>query len=495
MNLVKKIQNALQMANTAIEAKKKKVESKYRLGYHIMAPANWMNDPNGLIQYQGEYHVFYQHHPFDENWGPMHWGHVKSKDLVHWEMLPIAIAPDESYDKDGCFSGSAVDDHGVLTLIYTGNIFIDREKDILDQSQCIATSIDGINFRKDLKNPIIPKHPADGSGHFRDPKVWKHEDHWYMVLGTRKGTTGKVVLYRSMDLHQWEYLGVLAESNGTEGYMWECPDFFEIGGKYVLLFSPQGIEANGDRYQNRFQTGYIVGDFNYDTFEFSRGEFTELDAGHDFYAVQTLLDQTQRRIAIAWMDMWESPMPTKKHGWAGALTLPRELTLVHGKKLAMNPIVELEQLRKKYIPFDISILNSETICTGICEELLELKIDFSLKDATADEFGLKLRCNEDAEETVIGFEVGTSKVFINRDKSGSGVSGIRKSKVERKADSCSFHIYLDRSSVEVFVNDGLNVLSSRIYPQGENAGVKIYAKNGKVSILNFNVWELKDIWH
>ncbi|MFZ2464981.1 MAG: glycoside hydrolase family 32 protein, partial [Caldibacillus thermoamylovorans] len=136
--------NKLKSANEAINEAKKKVNTRYRLGYHIMAPANWINDPNGLIQYKGEYHVFYQHHPFDENWGPMHWGHVKSKDLVHWEHLPIALAPTEEYDKDGCFSGSAVDDDGVLTLIYTGNRFIDQEKDILDQCQCIATSTDGI---------------------------------------------------------------------------------------------------------------------------------------------------------------------------------------------------------------------------------------------------------------------------------------------------------------------------------------------------------------
>lgn len=494
INLMKKIQNTLQLANAAMQKKMKQVVSDYRLGYHIMAPANWINDPNGLIQYQGEYHVFYQHHPFDENWGPMHWGHVKSKDLVHWEHLPIALAPGESYDRDGCFSGSAVDDNGVLTLIYTGNIFIDREKDILDQSQCIATSTDGIHFKKETINPIISKHPVEGSGHFRDPKVWKHGEHWYVVLGTRKEEIGKVVLYRSKNLRQWEYIGVLAESNGTEGYMWECPDFFEIGGKYVLLFSPQGIQAKGDQYQNHFQTGYIVGDFNYDTFEFSRGEFTELDSGHDFYAVQTLLDERGRRIAIAWMDMWESPMPTKKHGWAGALTLPRELILTNERKLAMNPVAELEQLREKSLDFFIHILNNESIYTAISEELLEIKVDFSLNDITADEFGIKLRCNEGIEETVIGYEVYSSKVFIDRDKSGKAVRGIRKSKVERKSDILSLHIYLDRSSVEVFVNEGVNVISSRIYPQKSSLGVQIYAKNGEVSVLNFKAWRLKDIW-
>ncbi|MDQ0245126.1 beta-fructofuranosidase [Bacillus fengqiuensis] len=486
----------IRQAEEALQNAKGKMDDRYRLGYHIMALANWINDPNGLIQYKGEYHVFYQHHPYDENWGPMHWGHVKSKDLVHWEHLPIALAPTEAYEKDGCFSGSAVDDNGVLTLIYTGNIFVDREKDILDQSQCIATSTDGIHFTKETGNPVILKHPEEGSGHFRDPKVWKHEDHWYMVLGTRKEDIGKVVLYKSKDLRQWEYLGVLAESDGTEGYMWECPDFFEIGGKHVLLFSPQGIEEKDEKYQNLFQTGYIVGDFNYETLEFSRGEFKELDYGHDFYAVQTFLDDHGRRIAIGWMDMWESPMPTKEHGWAGALTLPRELSLTPDGRIAMNPVSELERLREKSIDVSIDKLDSESIDTGIKEELLEMKVDFSLKDVTADEFGLKLRCNEEGtEETVVGFDVTSSKLFINREKSGKGVNGVRKSKVELTTDTLSLHLYLDRSSVEVFANEGLNVLTSRIYPQTSSLGVQFYAKNGAVQIKDLKVWKLKDIWN
>ena len=149
-----------------------------------MAPANWINDPNGLIQYKGEYHAFYQHHPYDENWGPMHWGHVKSKDLVNWEHCPVALAPGDEFDKGGCFSGSAVEDDGNLVLIYTGHNYIDKEKDIFFENQNIAVSKDGgITFEKYENNPVIAKPPVDSIHHFRDPKVWKHEDKWYMVVG------------------------------------------------------------------------------------------------------------------------------------------------------------------------------------------------------------------------------------------------------------------------------------------------------------------------
>ncbi|KKI89321.1 sucrose-6-phosphate hydrolase [Bacillus sp. SA1-12] len=485
-------QSEIHQAGEALKKAKEKMNERYRLGYHIMAPANWINDPNGLIQYKGEYHVFYQHHPYDEHWGPMHWGHVKSKDLVHWEHLPIALAPTEAYEKDGCFSGSAVDDNGTLTLIYTGNLFVDREKDILDQSQCIATSTDGIHFTKEAANPVIAKHPEEGSGHFRDPKVWKHEDHWYMVLGTRKEDTGKVVLYKSKDLRQWEYLGVLAESNGNEGYMWECPDFFEINGKYVLLFSPQGIKADGENYQNLFQTGYLIGDFSYETLEFSYGEFKELDHGHDFYAVQTFLDDKGRRIAIGWMDMWESDMPTKEDGWCGALTLPRELTLAENNKLLMKPVEELTLLREAehHICENKSISGSYLVETNA--DLLELKVEFDLAAATAEAVGLKIRGLND-EETLLMYQIDNQKLTLDCSKHGKDKDGIRRKKIE-SSKRLSLRVFIDRSSIEVFANDGQTTMTSRIYPKEERLGIELFAVNGTGQVSECTYWNLKDVW-
>ena len=270
--------NKLQQAQEALDTAREGVNNRYRLGYHIMAPANWINDPNGLVQYKGEYHVFYQHHPYDENWGPMHWGHVKSKDLVHWEHLPIALAPGDACDTNGCFSGSAVDNDGELTLIYTGHHYVDKEKDLFYQNQNLAVSTDGLTFHKIAENPVIPKPPTDSSHHFRDPKVWKHKDSWYMVVGnSTKENVGRVILYRSPDLRKWSYIGVLAQGNEKLGFMWECPDFFELDGKYVLMISPQGIKKDGDLYNNLFQTGYLIGDYNYETNEFMHGSFNELD--------------------------------------------------------------------------------------------------------------------------------------------------------------------------------------------------------------------------
>ncbi|KYD08281.1 Sucrose-6-phosphate hydrolase [Heyndrickxia sporothermodurans] len=485
-------QSKIQQAEEALQKAKVKMNHRYRLGYHIMAPANWINDPNGLIQYKGEYHVFYQHHPFDENWGPMHWGHVKSKDLVHWEHLPIALTPTEDYEKDGCFSGSAVDDNGVLTLIYTGNIFVDREKDIVDQSQCIATSVDGIHFTKEAANPVISKHPKEGSGHFRDPKVWRHGEYWYMVLGTRKGNTGKVILYKSKDLRQWEYLGVLAESDETLGYMWECPDFFELDGKYVLIFSPQGMEAKGDLYNNLFQTGYLIGEYDYETNKFIHGSFTELDHGHDFYAVQTLLDDKGRRIAIGWMDMWESNMPTKEDGWCGALTLPRELTLGENIEILMNPVEELTFLRelKNSVCTDKSFSGTHLVETK--EDLIELKLEFDLTKTAAESVGLKIR-GINQEETTLLYQIENQKLTLDCTKSGKGEDGVRRTKVESN-QVLSLRVFIDRSSIEVFVNDGQATLTSRIYPKEERLGIELFTENGDAHVIDFTYWKLKDIW-
>ncbi|MFT8322505.1 MAG: glycoside hydrolase family 32 protein [Bacillus sp. (in: firmicutes)] len=485
--------NSLKKAEEAMKETVKKMNKQYRLGYHIMAPANWINDPNGLVQFNGEYHVFFQHHPYDENWGPMHWGHVKSKDLVQWEHLPIALAPGDACDKDGCFSGSAVDNNGELTLIYTGHHYTDKEKDIFFQNQNIAVSKDGISFEKVGENPVIAEPPADSSHHFRDPKVWKHNNEWYMILGNAtREETGRVILYKSADLRKWEYIGVLAESDGTLGFMWECPDFFELDGKYVLLFSPQGMEAEEERYQNLFQTGSLIGEYNYENNEFVYGEFTELDHGHDFYAVQTLLDDKGRRIAIGWMDMWEADMPTKKDGWAGALTLPRILTLSEDGKLLMNPVEELIQLRETAYPALQNKSVADQYFYEINEALLEVKAVFDLNSTAAESICLNLM-GSSSEALKIRYNKNTQKLTLDCSAYGKIKDGVRTVKLSA-SEELSLRIFIDRSSIELFVNDGEATMTSRIYPKEERAGIEIVAENGVAEVTEFTAWQLKDCW-
>ncbi|MDR4222247.1 sucrose-6-phosphate hydrolase [Priestia megaterium] len=484
--------NKLQQAQETLDTAKEGINNRYRLGYHIMAPANWINDPNGLVQYKGEYHVFYQHHPYDENWGPMHWGHIKSKDLVHWEHLPIALAPGDVYDADGCFSGSAVDNNGELTLIYTGHNYTDKEKDIFYQNQNIAVSTNGVTFHKIAENPVIAEPPTDSTHHFRDPKVWKHEDNWYMVVGnSTKENIGRVILYRSPDLRKWSYVGVLAQGNEKLGFMWECPDFFELDGKHVLMISPQGIKKDGDLYNNLFQTGYLIGDYNYETNEFIHGSFNELDNGHDFYAVQTLLDEKGRRIAIGWMDMWESDMPTKEDGWCGALTLPREVTLGENDKVLMNPVEELNLLREiEHNTLTNVTSNNYLIETN--EDLLEIKAVFDLTNCNAQSVGIRIR-GINQEETVLTYHLDKQILKLDCSKSGKVEDGVRNT-ILKANQELSLRIFLDRSSIEVFANEGQATMTSRIYPTEDRLGIEVFADIEDVRIKELTYWKLKDIW-
>ncbi|KFF55928.1 sucrose-6-phosphate hydrolase [Bacillus subtilis] len=483
----------IKQAEEALKKAEEKMNTRYRLGYHIMPRANWINDPNGLIHYKGEYHVFYQHHPYDENWAQMHWGHVKSKDLIHWEHLPVALSPGDSFDKSGCFSGSAVEDNGKLALIYTGHNVIDQEEDIFYQNQNIAVSQDGIVFEKLQENPVIAKPPADSSRHFRDPKVWKHRNSWYMVVGnSTKENVGRVILYRSPNLRDWEYKGVLAQSDGNLGYMWECPDFFKLGDKYVLLISPQGIEADGDSYKNLHQTGYLIGEYDNETNKFVHGTFTELDHGHDFYAVQTLLDDKGRRIAIGWMDMWESEMPTKADGWCGALTLPRELTLRDDHKILMNPVEETKLLRKSKHLNCANQLISENYLAKTAEELLEIQVVYDLTDCSAESVGLKIRGLEE-EEMAIKYSITDHKLSLDCSKMGKSRDSVRHAPLEANG-KLTLRIFVDRSSIEVFANHGEITMTSRIYPKKDRLGIELFSEKGAVRVEEFTYWTLKDIW-
>lgn len=464
----------------------------YRLGYHLMAPSGWMNDPNGLIYFNGQYHAFYQHYPYGETWGPMHWGHGISDDLIHWHHLPVALAPGEAYDRDGCFSGSAVDDQGTLTLIYTGHNVIDPEKDVIVQNQNIARSRDGIHFYKANANPVIQQQPAGMGQDFRDPKVWRENGVWFMVVGATKHDQGQVLLYESANLEEWTYRGVLAQNDGgNEGYMWECPDFFKLGDKYVLLASPQGVEPEGDRYLNHHQTVYMVGD--YVNGQFIRSSFTELDYGHDFYAVQTLLDGKGRRIAIGWMDMWESPKPSQKHGWAGAMTLPRELVLTEEGKIAMKPIEELTLLRQQSTP--IGPLHVKHVYPILSSgNLVELEAQFALVDSDASAFGIRFCCAADgSEETVLRFDLLKHTVTLDRSRSGEGPGGARTVSI-KSAATIDVRLFIDRSSVEVFINDGETVITSRIYPQETSTGMTVFAEGGSIVMPTCTVHKLKSIW-
>lgn len=487
------IKDTLQCANQAQHELPKRLNDRFYPAFHLAPPAGWMNDPNGLVFFQGLYHVFYQHHPYDENWGPMHWGHITSHDLIHWKHQPIALAPGEEYDLDGCFSGCAVDDGGILTLIYTGHVWLNQPGDdsLIREVQCIATSEDGINF---IKHGSVLT-PPEGIMHFRDPKVWREEDRWYMVVGARdQDNIGQVLLYSGDSLYHWQLECVLACADSSLGYMWECPDFFPLGDKYLLMFSPQGIEPNGYQYRNRFQSGYLLGHWQPENEFIISQNFQELDAGHDFYAPQSFVAEDGRRIIFGWMDMWESAMPSKDDNWAGCLTLPRELTLDEHGKVRMNPIRELAALRECECTLALTTIQNQRYPLNTPTTKVEILLTLDMKNSQAERYGFELAASEDGHyATRLYVDNQSQRLVLDRGQSGTGVGGYRSIPLP-KGDLLELRIFIDRSSIEVFVDQGEHCLTSRIYPPVKERTAWFYAENGSACMPHFAQWQLNSIY-
>lgn len=484
--------NKIAEANKFIKENKHKLNREYRLNYHLMGEYGWINDPNGFIEYKGKYHLFYQHYPYKPVWGPMHWGHGVSEDLIKWEYAPIALAPDTEFDKDGCFSGTSIEKEGKLYLIYTGHVYTGDDKcNEYKQTQGIAYSEDGISFTKYTDNPVlgteqIPEKASKKD--FRDPKVFKEDEVYYMVLGSNDGyKNGQVLLYKSSNLTDWEFVNVLAKSDGNIGAGWECPDIFKLDGKDIFIVSPQYMKPQGNDYQNTHSVIYMIGSLNIEEGKFDFKDYNQADFGFDFYAPQTTMDDKGRRIIVAWMDMWESKFPTQDRGdnWCGAMTLPREVIL-KGNKLYFKPVPEIKKYRKNEIILENIKIDGEQRfdINGVS---YELQVTFDAKAST--EFGIKLRTNEN-EETVLEYSTKDNLFKFNRDKSGIGPKGERKTEVELIDNKLKLQVFVDKSSVEVFINDGEKVMTGRIYPSKDAVNIKAFS-SGECSIISLKKWDIE----
>ena len=454
----------------------------YRLHYHLMPPVGLLNDPNGFVFYKGEYHVFYQWNPFETAHGAKFWGHYISDDLVRWEEASIALAPDSWFDKDGCYSGSTIVHEDKMYVFYTGNVKDDEGN--RKSYQCLAVSEDGLTFEK--KGPVI-EVPKGYTAHFRDPKVFYQDKRWYMVLGAQtEAEKGEAVLYSSSDLESWNFRGTLTGSGhhglGDFGYMWECPDLLEVNGKDILLVCPQGIPARGFEFQNIFQSGYFAGKVNLEKPTFDHGEFVELDRGFDFYAPQTTMDDNGRYLLFGWMGNAEEEdiiQPTIRNEWIHALTIPRELEWKDGA-LLQRPALELKDLRENEIIYSDIILGSQgksfQVINGLVYELL-----IEIKEWNAKNLLIQL-----GSSTSIMFDQ-TTQVFSFERVNFNG-----KELEQRHYSLDELHtlqIFKDTSSVEVFVNDGEAVFTSRIFDRGQEI---VFKADGRIA-LNMSKWDIKRI--
>ncbi|MCD7866608.1 MAG: GH32 C-terminal domain-containing protein [Clostridiales bacterium] len=470
--------------------------------FHVTPTGGGLNDPNGFSLYKGEIHLFYQYHPYGTQWGPMHWGHLKSRDFIRWERLPAALAPEREYDRNGCFFGSAVElPDGRHPLMYTG---VSGEKEgCARQTQCIALG-DGLNYQSFSGNPVLTGEnlPEGGSAEdFRDPKIWwdEEEKRFFAVAVNRTSdTSGAVLLFGSGDGMRWEYLATVDRCRNEYGKMWECPDMFELDGMELLLVSPMEMQAKGLEFHSGNEVIGLMGRYEKETYSFRREKVVPVDLGLDFYAPQTLLMPDGRRIMIAWMQSWESsrfcPEGAK---WFGMLTIPRELRIIDGR-LIQTPVRELEAYRIH------PVIYREQKISGASESgKREGRIRFPGIEGRILDMTVRIRLEkgcrrftvyfaEDARYyTALTYWPGENILHLDRTWSGLryNIVNQRKLRVREKNGELKLRFILDRFSAEIFVNDGEQALSACLYTPGKARGISFEADG--CAVIDIEKYEIR----
>jgi len=452
----------LERAARAVEAGIAKAQTDpARPAIHFRAPARWMNDPNGTIYHNGWYHVFYQLHPFSEGDGPKHWGHARTRDLVHWQHLPIALWPSRELGEEQCWSGSAaIRDDGTPMLFYTS---IGPTHQPLDSAEQWAALGDPelLRWQKHPANPLLTEKLHGGVKilDWRDPFVFREAGRWYLVLGGhREGGRGCIDLYTSADLERWTYLGIPLEG---EEENWECPNLFRIGERWVLLYSPHSVVK------------YYTGTLDLDACRFTPERHGGVDHGV-FYASNVLRDARGRWILWGWERAW-----VEGRGWNGCLALPRIVSLTPDGRLVQQPAPELHCLRRDRVSAsDLRLSSGSHSLPQVAGDCLEVRA--RLEPAGAGAFGLRLGGREDLTIRCDGDALDVAGTIVPLEEAG-GVGPL------------DLHVFVDRSLLEVFVN-GQATVSRWFEHLGALQGVEAFAEGGGARVASIEAWRLEPVW-
>ena len=414
------------------------MKNDWRQKLHLEPESGWLNDPNGLSYFQGKYHVYFQYAPESAlGTGPKCWGHWQSKDLLHWEFTGTVLSPDLPEDQNGVYSGCGLVRGDTLYLFYTGNVKEPGDYDYITAGRganvILVTTADGHHMSPKQVLLRNADYPSDCSCHVRDPKVWEEDGRYHMALGARKlDDTGCVLFYTSEDLLHWEF--ACEKSVPDMGYMWECPDVLLLNGKHYLSISPQGLTHTEFTHQNVYSSGYFV----------TETEFEEWDYGFDFYAPQTFAAPDGRRLLIGWMGIGDIPYtnPTTALGWQHCLTIPREITVGADGRLRQQPVRELETLRKgrQEVPRD-----------AVIQTTLPFELIAPVEGSCAIRLGDGLQ---------LQYADGVFSLFFLDEQVGGG----RNRRNVRLTQCTQIRLIADTASLEIYLNDGEKVMSSRFYP-------------------------------
>jgi beta-fructofuranosidase len=457
--------------------------------FHLLPPKNWMNDPNGPIFWKGSYHMFYQYNPNAAVWGDMHWAHAVSEDMLHWRHLPIALAPTAGWeDADGCFTGSAVDDHGTATILYTGVKTAPAERATLRDGhnnfrevQCLATSADPqLRTWTKWKQPVIQPPNDPTLAGFRDPFLWRQDDYWIMGVASghfKKG--GCILLYRSKDLRVWEPLHELTSGHWTEKEsinpvetceMWECPDVFPLKKKHVLLYSTAGSVL------------WESGELDPKELKFHSERRGMLDHGA-YYAQKTQLDAHGNRILWGWIPEKRPDSELIAAGWAGCMALPRVLSLSPDGELEMSIAPEAQSLRGKFITWPKSDPDERTEVVPVIY-LRDPRAEITWKgSASAHTFVLEDRSGPWWSASIKAHGANDSLLHIN----GSEIEIPAPANQQH-----DFHLFVDASVAELIVNRR-HAITTRIYRKPESPLSVGFSDKRPATMTSLKIWPLQPI--
>lgn len=452
------------------------IRGLYRPAYHFMPHAHWMNDPNGPIWHRGYYHIFYQHNPNGDGWGNIHWGHARSRDLVNWERLPIALAPDAAIGEEHCFSGSAALDNDIPTILYSS---VEHGRNQRHWATVrMARSHDGmINWTRESKPVLTQDIHSERVGEWRDPFIWRENNEWHMLMGGEQNGYGCIFLYRSSNLKDWKYVAPFLENKDAP--FLECPNLLRFGDKSVLIYSPHG------------EVVYHVGEID------KSGKFITESVGaldnsgrKGFYAPNTILnDPKGRYLTWGWITE-EARGSLEITGYNGALSIPRQIMLDDNGVLRQKPAEEYESLRKDAFLLPEQRLNGNKVPLAVNGRSFEISLRGNC--TAGDDFSLVLLSSPDgAEQTRVRFSAAEKKVSLERGLTSlhNGPDKTFQSVIlNENYDKLDIRIFLDHSIIEIFVNES-QAITGRLYPSRSDAN-GVYLE-GIASSISASAWSLR----
>ncbi|MDD7795892.1 glycoside hydrolase family 32 protein [Clostridium sp. 'White wine YQ'] len=457
----------------------------WRNNFHIEMPFGLINDPNGLSYYNNKFHIFYQWNPFGCEHKTKHWGLITTTDFVNYTKPKLILKPEDWFDKDGCYSGCGLVKDDELKLYYTGNVKGSNNE--RESYQCVATYHKNGTIEK--QGVIIEKQPVGYTAHFRDPYIFVVDEYYYMILGVQTNDLeGKVLIYNSKDAMNWVLLGELKTNMNAFGYMWECPNLVKVSeNKYAFIFSPQGIESEEFKYQNIFQSGYVIGKLDLKELELKEHcEFKELDMGFDFYAPQVFKHDNEN-IMIGWIGLPDKELeyPTAEYGWMYALTMPRVIEY-RNNVLYQKPLKEVENLRQSQVINEKNLI-CDSYKLNLDSRCVEVILNLDMSEGNFTE--LKFMFND--EYILMSYDKEAQVCMIDRNNMYLGGKGIRKFKLKVE-NELKLHMFIDNSIMEIYYQNGLEVTTLMYFAKTEALEIQIKNDN-MIKINEIYTWNLRSI--